>query len=440
MNHDGDYEYESEEAAASPIDWHEIGYDLNHNYAYEDGVTHTINDSWDTCSRFDFMIHSNRNETVPMLFQFQNMKYATNRYRDFTVQVPSNITFRGVTGFWYSETNVGFVVPLQTKKLYSFTEEDFTWPSFPYSSSYSGRTLRHWWGYTHSLEFGKIQQEIIKVDFDKSPVKAGICLDGASHDVRGTVMATITPKGIADKVSFESSNPNRATVTEDGRVDHGNSKVVTLKVTGVSATPKSEPDGDTELRAVVCGQVCSSNNILILVPETQSHAVGSYSLQNYVTDGNTKLWTKMSSIVTITIRDQFGALLDSVYDGEDVVSETFSSYGGADFYPAPDNGPLYLPNNYLTGGIKEDEASAELSDQVSPALTQTQVNQWVAETLLLPGGHNNIFAMYGSPTISDHLQSITVHGHEVAPDSVRTLETFPNNHPPVPFRVTDEEP
>ena len=286
----------------------------------------------------------------------------------------------------------------------------------------------------------KVKVTVFKVDFDKDPVKAGICLDGENHDVRGTVTATITPKEVADQVTFESSNPNRATVAEESRADQGNSKVVTLKVTGVSATPDTEPNGDTDLRAIVDGQVCGSTKILVVIPETQAHAVDAYSLRNYVTDGNTTLWTKMSTIVTITIRDQFGAVLDPIYDGEDVVSETFSSYGGADFYPAPDDGPICRPNNDFAGGIKEDEANAELSDQVSPALTHTQVDQWTAGTLLLPGGHNNIFALYGSPTISDHLQSITVHGHKVTPDYVRTLETFPNNHPPVPFRVTDEDP
>ena len=129
-----------------------------------------------------------------------------------------------------------------------------------------------------------------------------------------------------------------------------------------------------------------------------------------------------------------------MYDGDGVVSESFSSYGGADFYPAPSDGPIYLPNDDFTSGIKEDQVSVELSDEVSTPLTQQQVNQWIAGTLILPGGHNNIFALYGVPTISDHLQAIAVHGHDVTPDYVRTLETYPNNHPPVPFEVTDEEP
>jgi hypothetical protein len=84
------------------------------------------------------------------------------------------------------------------------------------------------------------------ITHDKEIVKAGISLIG--EDVRGTIRATISPKNASLQITFGSTNTARATVVEEGRVDGTDSTTVTLRITGVAATPTDKPKADAQVQ------------------------------------------------------------------------------------------------------------------------------------------------------------------------------------------------
>ncbi len=146
-----------------------------------------------------------------------------------------------------------------------------------------------------------------RITYDKQVVKAGISLIG--KDVRGTVRATIKPKSAASKVTFISTNRARATVAEESRVDGADSTTVTLRITGIAETPTNKPTGDAHVRALFAGQPRGIKiPILVVVPATQEHAIGTTTLTNtsfQMTTPSFKfvLRTDVTNVVTITIRD-----------------------------------------------------------------------------------------------------------------------------------------
>ena len=279
-----------------------------------------------------------------------------------------------------------------------------------------------------------------QVIFDKDPVKAGICLDGQNHDLRGTVLATITPTNAADQVVFVSSNPSRATVAEDSRINQADSVVVTLKVTGVSATPDTEPAGDTDLLAMINGQLCDSTKILVVVPKANTHSTGSISFENIAFSiAGTNLYhpgSRATCYVTTTFQDQFGDTLDSIYDGYHVVTEEFQDiHGNPIFFPA---GEVFInvPDGNLQNGVIMDEVSdmyylANWVDDI------TYASAWESFTRYINGCNNAFSLEISGDDDRDALQLLRVHGHEVTPSYRRTISTKDANYPPIPFTMSD---
>ena len=151
---------------------------------------------------------------------------------------------------------------------------------------------------------------------------------------------------------------------------------------------------------MVNGPVCNSTKSLVVVPKTQSHAIGPYTIQNFVdfdTPPNTRLWSQVGTTVTITVLDQFGSALDAVYDGNGVVSEIISDIGLPNDYALLSSGVLVLPNDTFASGVKEDAVWCRMSDEVPSTLTASEVAQWVAGTLMFSGA-NNIFSAIGVQT------------------------------------------
>ncbi|HET6844885.1 MAG TPA: hypothetical protein VFK06_24860 [Candidatus Angelobacter sp.] len=159
-----------------------------------------------------------------------------------------------------------------------------------------------------------------QITYDKTIVKAGISRIG--KDVHGIIKATITPKSSAVNVKFNSTNTARATVAEESRVDNANSTIVTLRINGITQTPNDKPQGDAQIQPSFAGGTTKQTvPILVIIPATQTHSVGPVNMANFAfphpdpndpTKGTTAIETDAGALVTITIFDQFGNMLDSI--------------------------------------------------------------------------------------------------------------------------------
>jgi len=141
----------------------------------------------------------------------------------------------------------------------------------------------------------------------------------------------------------------------------------------------------------------------------------------------------------VTIYDQFGKVLDAIYNGTGDVSETWTNVtvrGGG----ALDNGPIMLPTGTLTSGVILDATGFQIPDQLTQTLSAQQLQAWVAFKLLLNNVANNLFAnvaLPASPPYAQGTQNLTVHGFSVTPNYVRTQEGLVQNYPPSPYSITN---
>jgi outer membrane protein assembly factor BamB len=291
------------------------------------------------------------------------------------------------------------------------------------------------------------------ITFDKQIVKAGISLIG--QDVRGTIRAAIKPKSRAPEITFSSTNSTRATVSEEGRVDNGDSLVVTLRITGISQTPAGVPQGDAYVQALIHGKRIGPRiPALVVVPISQAHQVGPLRFENSakvdsLLDGTpvTELRTDANTTVTITIFDQFNQKLDSVYNGNAVVTEQFSNTSESGF-PLPGSPTLPTvetvitePDSSLQDGIKLDGIQINAGTLIGNILTATQIDQWQNGVLLIANADgaksNNVFSLRKLHPIATGAQTVRVHGYPVIPTFIRTQEVQPLNTPPIPFTAKD---
>jgi hypothetical protein len=179
--------------------------------------------------------------------------------------------------------------------------------------------------------------DLVAIGFDKDPVEVGIGEDRGSHTPAypptipatypHSLIATVTPKGAADEVTFDSSNAGRFTVDELARYDEDDDMHVILVVTGVSETPALFPDGDTTVRAKTGATVSAECKGIVIKPTTQTHAAADLPKTSFATPlgaapGKVRLATMYGTNITIEVFDQFGDALHAVYDGAPV-AETF---------------------------------------------------------------------------------------------------------------------
>lgn len=171
---------------------------------------------------------------------------------------------------------------------------------------------------------------LVNITFDETVVKAGISYMG--KDVRGTIVAKISPVSGASFISFKSSDTNRATITEVSRTNQDGATFVTIKVKGESPTPISFPAGDAQVEAKRWTKLLKTAQIKVVIPRYADYSVGSPSYQNYtipsIVSGQVLLGTYVKAIIGYNIRDQFGDTLISAYNGANVVEEIFSQPQG----------------------------------------------------------------------------------------------------------------
>lgn len=287
------------------------------------------------------------------------------------------------------------------------------------------------------------------VTFSKNPVKVGIgdkrhseTADypaGATPAFSHQLKATIAPKMKADEVSFDSSNATRATVAEVSRSDVADTVEVVLKVTGVTETPATAPTGDTNVQAKCHDSLIATTKVIVLKPTTRTHALGEADIVNTSKPitGGTHLTSKLTQIVTITIKDQFGAVLDGIYNGKDVVEEKFDhvTHGGLTTVWTT----IKYPNNEFLDGIKLDDTGSTQEQDISPALTSFQLAQWEA-FIFRPYGAakgNNCFAFNNANYSTEGDMKLRVDGHDVTPNIHRKIVTTATDTPPVPGSTTE---
>jgi hypothetical protein len=229
-------------------------------------------------------------------------------------------------------------------------------------------------------------------------------------------------------------------------VEAGNSVQVTFKVTGLAPTPAAQPKGDAEIQAKCTAdpkkpKIVARCTVLVVIPSGQSHALGAFQIQNTINGpagGVYALGTTVSSTVTITITDQFAVVLDSIYNGDKVVYETFAqgqAIGAGGAAPAG-TFPIILPDAALTNGIKLDYCSASTNATVPEnTVTPAQAAGWPNGTAVI-GGVDNVWQNRGQNGYKA-LMSITVEGWAVKPDYFRTLNSTGGPYNPVPFNLTD---
>ena len=293
------------------------------------------------------------------------------------------------------------------------------------------------------------------VTFDMDPVITGYTKLPNINPIKKTVTATITPDNEdADLIEFWSSATNRATVGEQGnRVHKDNKVIVTLDVYGVTASPPG--NDDCQLQAVDTGdsnKVLSSVKIRVVIPKSQSHAAAAgLKIMNSGVQNNgnkTAFRSELRGSITITIKDQNNALLDSCYDGA-CVQEKFdppsTNPGGG---PPPQNWAFLTTfigaPAKMTGGVVQDDCSCFTgypNPYGPPALDNTQWAAWQAGTFTVPAPFNgdNTFQFPLIPKGFGFvaLQKIRVHGHDVDETFTRTQQSTNAAFAPTPFTLND---
>jgi len=210
-------------------------------------------------------------------------------------------------------------------------------------------------------------------------------------------------------------------------------------VIGVMGRSPSTATSVTQIEVIDGNTRVALADVRVVIPKTQTHSVAAATMINTSdppAGGATWLKSKASAIVSITVNDQFGERLDSVYNGSRVVEEMFTN--GTGFFQGGTGvwGTITAPTATLANGVKQDEAANSLRRQWSAALTADEPERWAAGTLML-NGRNNLFSLSGTDVEGTATQAIRVWGHVLDNTFDRVVRTRAENHPPVPHTVTD---
>jgi hypothetical protein len=101
-------------------------------------------------------------ETQMVLFHFDYIDYRRAPGVPFD---PSQITYRGQTGFWYNGKTT-FLVPLRTEVEHTIKAADFAWPSYVYFTSYPGYPTHTTVEQGRLLQIGQFGNTVLKVQLE----------------------------------------------------------------------------------------------------------------------------------------------------------------------------------------------------------------------------------------------------------------------------------
>lgn len=170
-----------------------------------------------------------------------------------------------------------------------------------------------------------VSQSEESVTFSPVPAKTGYKVnnDGTfKESLWGHETATVNPPAKRDSTTFGLTGATAEVV-----LDHFSKSGLDqwkFDVGGKQMTPADKPDGDVTIQGKIGGKVKGQVNAIVIVPKTDEHVV-----PDNITPINTAtvllnlagdpvalaLNTKATVIVNIKVRDQFGQMLDPIYDG-----------------------------------------------------------------------------------------------------------------------------
>jgi hypothetical protein len=154
-----------------------------------------------------------------------------------------------------------------------------------------------------------------------------------------------------------------------------------------------------------------------------------------------KFWSYSGHIVDIAILDQFGKLLDRVYDGDNVVEEQFTNHRGelptlpyceqfSDVMTSK-RVPIRIPDTRLANGHKRDEVMAHVAwqrrfDAVMPhTVLMLLLSEWQRGAYMVGPGDTDDNAIAGhlkktASVTAD--QDLWVWGHKLMTQYERTMK------------------
>ena len=128
----------------------------------------------------------------------------------------------------------------------------------------------------------------------------------------------------------------------------------------------------------------------------------------------TLLLSSVTRILEFTIRDQYGDVLHTVYDGpKGSVTEDLIPLNGNMAPPAATNQDIDLPTGQLANGKIEDAKSRYIYGNVPFTYSAQQRIMWGGFNLQLNSGFNNLLAQLPGPQTGKWKQKLTVQGHSI---------------------------
>lgn len=284
----------------------------------------------------------------------------------------------------------------------------------------------------------------VTASFDTSTVITGFSKPSPAitqQTIKRRVVATVNPASQAGEVNFalENGAAGQASVTVGS--PNTTTGMVALDVMGQTASAVAA--GEAKLVAKLLGEEIASSDVVVVIPKTQTHSVAPFFLRNeslLPTDPDRSvsrcptatgmcLQSTAGATVTITIEDQFGNRLNSVYDGNRVVTEEFTNKTGSLTGLGTGLIPIDFPNDQFRNGVILDEASVTSAHSPIPTpLSTAQRTAWTNQTLrvdsagnvVASGGFNNIIDRNSVAISGTADQEIQVHGHVTTPKFMRT--------------------
>lgn len=141
--------------------------------------------------------------------------------------------------------------------------------------------------------------------------------------------------------------------------------------------------------------------------------------------------TSFSLNVEVKFKDQYGDILDSVYDGNGFVTEDLESIGGNVGLDSKSDAPIRLPSGELSNGSIDDTKSFLPMKLFRQAWAPDVIDKWrafveisVADPPVERTG-NSLGQLFGQDFNNTMRQRFRVRGHETTPDR-KWQSTIPN--------------
>jgi len=278
----------------------------------------------------------------------------------------------------------------------------------------------------------------LSISVSEDPITTGYSLPVQMSDIHKTITISVPPEDREAVTSMEFGIAGVARATFDVVDINTEVGTVTLDIYGVSATPAEKPEGDTTLEIKVSGVLQKTIKIIVKIPKVQIHIVGQTVVGNSarIFPGmGTELKTIVGCIVRIHIKDQFGQLLESIYNGEGVVDEGFVNQRQTPPELSPLPNPwqkMVLPDARFILGEKKDVVRFNAFYGTQQILTAKEQADWAKFMYNFMGKYQNAFAIVGGENNIPKYEKegdmqLRVWGHELPTVNRKMSITNKNN-------------